>query len=153
MDQPLQKCPLITTHIIINISSCCRIIFLLWETGQIKTEHNVCTIGFRCSERNRQRVYLILARVWVCVCVCVYLVNTAEEFPVVQGHLIGQVFRTHQLKTGHGPSWGPLLVWERGLTNTHSQRVNVYTSLWLHEHNLTSHNNCITIIDCLKRFP
>jgi hypothetical protein len=31
--KPLEKYPLFRIHIIIHISCCCRIIFLLWETG------------------------------------------------------------------------------------------------------------------------
>lgn len=42
MYQPLQKCPLIIIHIIINISWCCRIIFLLGEAGS--NEECICTI-------------------------------------------------------------------------------------------------------------
>lgn len=45
------------------------------------------------------------------------LMHAAEEFPVKHGHLVGQILRAHQLKSGHGACGGALLVWKMSLTH------------------------------------
>lgn len=46
---------------------------------------------------------------------CPHLVHAVEEFPVIRGHLVGQVLRAHQLKSSHCPSGGAFLFWQGSL--------------------------------------
>lgn len=44
-----------------------------------------------------------------------HLMDTVEELPVVERHLIGQVFGAHQLEGYEGPCGRPFLLWQRSL--------------------------------------
>uniref|UniRef100_A0A672TDF6 Uncharacterized protein n=1 Tax=Sinocyclocheilus grahami TaxID=75366 RepID=A0A672TDF6_SINGR len=58
----------------------------------------------------------------LCVCVSLYvhlyLMYTAEKLPIILGHLAGQIFRAHQLKTGHRAS----LLCSPSLVQVHNEK-------------------------------
>lgn len=58
---------------------------------------------------------------WKSVCMHMwwYLMHTAEELPVVQGHLVSQVLGAHQLKRWHGACRRTFLFWKRSLRHGH----------------------------------